>query len=409
MGKSTHFIGQPVLGQLIKCIGKEKILKISRAKDGERYVKSFDAWQHLVVMLYAVIMRFDSLREIAAATEAESRKLSHLGITSLPRRSTLSDANMRRPNEVFEEIYRSLYEDNKHILSSDSSSHKLPSWMKHLQIIDSTTISLFSNLIFKGVGRNPKMGKKKGGLKCHTVIHANEGVPYDVCFTSAAAHDHFMLVPNHFNKDDLLALDRAYIDYGKFEELTERGVMYVTKMKKNLVYETISSVYHMNIEGKMVWREEIVVFTKKGKDGKIITHKARIITYADKEKKKLIRLLSNNLEFSYEEIVEIYRKRWAIELLFKQMKQNFPLKYFYGESANAIKIQVWVTLIANLLLTLLQRSVKRSWSFSGLATMVRIMLMHYINVQSLLEHPEKDWEKSVCELTKSPLEPYLFD
>lgn len=108
MGKSTHFIGQPGLGQLIKCISKEKILKISCAKDGERYVKSFDAWQHLVVMLYAVIMSFDSLREIVAVKEAESRKLSHLGITSLPRRSTISDANIRRPNEVFEEIYRSL-------------------------------------------------------------------------------------------------------------------------------------------------------------------------------------------------------------------------------------------------------------------------------------------------------------
>ena len=76
---------------------------------------------------------------------------------------------------------------------------------------------------------------------------------------------------------------------------------------------------------------------------------------------------------------------------FKQIKQNFPLRYFYGESANAIKIQIWVTLIANLLITLLQKGVSRSWSFSGLATIVRIMLMYYIDVQGFLEHPEKDW------------------
>ena len=90
-----------------------------------------------------------------------------------------------------------------------------------------------------------------------------------------------------------------------------------------------------------------------------------------------------------QEIVSIYKARWAIESLFKQIKQNFPLRYFYGESANAIKIQVWVTLIANLLITLLQKGVSRSWSFSGLATIVRIMLMYYIDVQGFLEHPEK--------------------
>ena len=117
--------------------------------------------------------------------------------------------------------------------------------MKKLQIIDSTTISLFSNLIFKGVGRNPKTGKKKGGMKVHTCIQGNEGVPCDVEFTSAATHDHFMLCPGKLNKGDILAIDRAYIDYAKFEE-----------------------------------------------------------------------------------IVSIYKVRWAIESLFKQIKQNFPLRYF---------------------------------------------------------------------------------
>jgi hypothetical protein len=185
--------------------------------------------------------------------------------------------------------------------------------MKRLQIIDSTTVSLFSNLIFKGVGRNPKTGRKKGGIKVHSVIHANEGVPCDIQFTSAAKHDHFMLSPDKLTAGDILAMDRAYIDYGKFEQMTKRGVIYVTKMK-----------------------------------------------------------------------------------------QNFPLRYFYGESANAIKTQIWVTLIANLLLTLLQKGVTHAWIFSGLATMVRIMLMYYIDVMGFLEHPEKDWEVAIEEAISSP-------
>ena len=109
------------------------------------------------------------------------------------------------------------------------------------------------------------------------------------------------------------------------------------------------------------------------------------------------------------EKIEMYRKRWEIELLFKQIKQNFPLKYFYGESANAIKIQIWITLIANLLLMVMQKGLVRSWSFSGLATMVRITLMYYVDFYSLFNFPEKDWEDSLKEASESPPEPSLFD
>ena len=149
MNKGTHFLGQPMYGQLISLLDKAQILRISQENGGERYVKHFDAWQHLVVMLYAVVKRFDSLREIVASMLPEARKLGHLGINSMPRRSTLSDANLRRNECIFEAIYRELYATYKHVLSADSRRRGCPKWIERLQIIDSTTISLFSNLIFK--------------------------------------------------------------------------------------------------------------------------------------------------------------------------------------------------------------------------------------------------------------------
>lgn len=410
MDKGTHFIGQPVFGQMLNLLNKDEILKISKLNGGERYIKHFDAYQHLVVMIFAVIKRFDSLRETEAGMLPEVRKLNHLGIKLMPRRSTLSDANARRPEEVFECIYRSLYNTYKDELSSDSRKHQVEKWMKKLQIIDSTTISLFSNMVFKGVGRNPKTGKKKGGIKVHTNIHANEGVPSDIKFTSATTNDSFMLMPSNYNRGDIVAMDRAYIDYSKFEELTQRGVIYVTKMKKNLVYEILSDVMYMNPDGLMDVREQIVEFSKKTKDGEI-KHKARIITYIDikKGKAKQVSLLTNDMEMPPEVIIAIYRKRWEIELLFKQLKQNFPLRYFYGESANAIKIQIWVTLIANLLLMVIQKRIKRSWSFSGLASMIRIMFMYYVNIYTFFEYPEKDWKMALEKMQESPPEPTLFD
>ena len=400
MGKSTHFIGQPMYNQALKLLDKSKILRISREKGGERYTKRFDGWTHLVVMLYAVIKRFDSLREITTSLLADTNKLAHIGILFKISRSTLADANMRRPHAIFEAIYRDLYARYRHELMSDSRSRKHPKWMDRLQIIDSTTISLFSNLIFKGVGRHPKTGKKKGGIKVHTVIHANEGVPSDIRFTSAATNDSFMLKPSNLSKGDILAMDRAYIDYGKFEELSLRGVIYVTKMKKSLKYVINSDVMYQTPDGLMEARVQNVTFSKRTNDG-VICHNARIITYADEKKHKLISLLTNDLDSDPYEIIAIYRQRWEIELLFKQIKQNFPLKYFYGESANAIKIQIWVTLIANLLLMVMQKRLTRSWSFSGLASLAGIILMYYVDFYSLFNNPEKDWENMKI-LDKNP-------
>ena len=118
---------------------------------------------------------------------------------------------------------------------------------------------------------------------------------------------------------------------------------YVTKMKKSLVYNVESDRMYMSPTGPMEYREQHVTFTKRVKDGEDIVHHARIVTYVDikKTRARLVSLLTNDMEMGVEDIVAIYRKRWDIELLFKQLKQNFPLRYFYGESANAIKIQIW--------------------------------------------------------------------
>ena len=288
-------------------------------------------------------------------------------------------ANYCCPLKLFLSIY-------KLGLDLDSRKRRMPAWLNRLQIIGSTTISLFSNPIFKGVGRHPKTGKKKGGIKVHTNIHANEFVPSDIKFTSAATNDRFMLKPANYNDGDIIAMDRAYIDYAWFEELTNLGVTYVTKMKKNLVYDTLSDTMYMLPCGLMECRVQVVEFRKHIKGGENIKHKARIVTYVDpaKKKAKVISLLTNYMTMEVEDIIDIYRQRWEIELLFKQLKQNFPLKYFYGESAN-------------LLLMVIKKRIKRSWSFSGLASMVRIMLMYYVNCYTFLEEPEKDWAKMVQE------------
>lgn len=220
-----------------------------------------------------------------------------------------------------------------------------------------------------------------------------------------------MLRLANYSSGDIVAMDRAYVDYSKFEQLTWGGVTYVTKMKKNLRYETVDDVMYMRPEGLMGCRVQYVVLRKCPKEGQEAEHHARVIMYADvkKNKERLVSLFTNDMDMAPEDIVDIYHKRWGIELLFKQLKQNSPLRYFYGESANAIKMQIWVTLIVNLLLMVVQRCIKRNWSFSNLSTMFRIMLMYYVNCYTFFEEPEKDWNKILANKVSPPEEPSFFD
>ena len=157
---------------------------------------------------------------------------------------------------------------------------------------------------------HPKTGKKKGGIKVHTNIHANEFVPSDIKFTSAATNDSFMLMPSNYNDGDIIVMDSAYIDYARFEELTTGGV----KMKKIPVYDTLSDTMYMLPCGLMECRVQVVEFRKHIKGGENIKHKARIVTYVDpaKKKAKVISLLTNDMTMEVEDIIDIYRQRWEI-------------------------------------------------------------------------------------------------
>ena len=227
-------------------------------------------------MLFGILKHFDSLRELEIGMKAEAHKLGHLGMNYLVRRSTLAEANIRRPQEFFASVYAYLLEkyarflaDSRPAKSYKGQTHEPKDWEKLLYMMDSTTITLFDNIL-KGVGRHPKSGKKKGGMKVHTVMKYHVGVPMVVQLTSAAKHDHYLLKEVHLPKDSTLAMDRGYVDIAQFQRLTEEGVCYVTKMKKNLKYEVLESVMYVNTEGLVAHIDQKVRFTR----GELI-HEAR--------------------------------------------------------------------------------------------------------------------------------------
>jgi IS4 transposase len=384
MCKSNHFLGQPILGQIISLLNKQEIHKIAKRHKSDRYIKRLDSYTHLVTMLYAVLGHFDSLREVVVGLLSNANRLSHLGIDYLAKRSTLADANERRTSSFFRAIYLSLYMQYKAILS-DSRNKTV--YINKLYVMDSTTITLFSQIL-KGAGRNPKQGKKKGGIKAHTVIKYDENVPCLVRYTSAATHDHVLLKYIDLPEGSFIVFDMGYVDYKVYQQYSESQITYVTEMKSNAVYESMEEIDIPDNADYGILKDEIIE-VRYGKN-KEYSHKCRRIAYWN-QKNKLEVFLTNSMDLGAEMIIEIYRRRWVIETLFKQLKQNFPLKYFLGDNINAIEIQIWVTFIANLLLTIIKKRVKQKWAFSNMVTFIRINLMAYIDIYSFLQNPEKSW------------------
>jgi FOG: Transposase and inactivated derivatives len=367
-------------------IDKSEIRKIAKKHDSERYVKKFTTYNHLVVMLFVALEGYSSIREVVLGLLANAHKLSHLGLNYLVKRSTLSEANKRRDSKVFEDIYMTVYKKHSSSLTDSQLKYKE---LKRLYIMDSSTISLFKDIL-KGVGRNPQNGKKKGGIKAHTIIKADENVPCLIRYSEAARHDHMFLQDAlNLPSGSIITFDKGYVDYAQYEAFTEKSIWYVTRLKDNALYKARKEFDIPDEADSGVLKDEEIVLlygTNKSQE-----HKARRIAYWDKENERLFEFLTNNMELSAEKIAYIYKKRWQIELLFKQLKQNFPLKYFLGDNENAIEIQIWAAMLANLLITLVKSKLKRNWAFSNMVSIIRQQLMNYINIYAFLENPEKSW------------------
>ena len=388
MDKSTHFFGNSVFGQLISLIDDKIIIRNSLKHKSDRYVKHFTLKDHLISMAFCVFAKCSSLREVSGAMLGLSGKTKHFKLESLPYRSTLSDANMRREADVFCDIYNDLLKEYQYIIS-DSRMKQIIN--KHVKIFDSTTISLFQDIL-KCTGRTPSNGKRKGGIKMHTVIDVDQAVPKLVWFTNASTNDHVLLPKLTLGEDIIYIFDKGYNDYKAFKSFCDSQTGFVTRLKDNAIYKVEEKLYIDECIHSGVLSDEIIeIEVKEGNTKSKL--RLRKITFYDRVLKRKFEFLTNLFDMRADMIAALYKLRWQIELLFKQFKQNFPLKYFLGDNENAIKIQIYCALIVNLLITVIQKQLKRRWAFSKLVSFCRIHLFNYIHLTRFLENPEKDWRK----------------
>ena len=387
MSKSSYFSGKSVFGQLISLIDDKIINTSVKECDSDRYTKKFTTKDHLISMLFCSFAKCNSLREISGAMLGLSGKTEHFKLKHIPKKSTLSDANKKRDVEVFEKIYHKLLQEYGWVLSDSRIKEVIK---KQVKIFDSSTISLFKD-IMACVGRNPKSGKKKGGIKIHTVINADEIVPSLVWFSPATAHDHNFLEKLKCDDNTIYVFDKGYNDYKAFKFFSDQKTGFVTRIKDNANYQIIVQNEVLDKIHSGVLEDQIIEIEVNDTE-KTSKLKLRKVRFYDRENKREFEFLTNLFEMRADMISALYKIRWQIELLFKQLKQNFPLKYFLGDNENAIKIQIYCVLIVNLLLAVIKKKLKRSWAFSNLVSFCKIHLFNYIHLMKFLENPEKDWE-----------------
>lgn len=403
MGKSSFFTGQPIFSQILSLIPRSMVRRSSWEYKGDRYCKRFDSFHHLVSMLFAVFNQCTSLREVTTGMLAWEHKIKHLGLNHFPRRATLSDANSRRSHQIFEGIYFKLLNHYQQCLPD---SRRVVD-KKALYIFDTTVITLFSEVL-RGTGRHDHQGRRKGGIKVHTLVRSDQDVPCMIRFSEAKDNDSQYLKLVHLPQGSIVVFDKGYRNYSAYNRLDKEKVTWITRLRKRTVFHSVNARTvepHYARQG-VLSDEQIIMGNDYHADA--VKVKARLVKYKDPQSQQELEFLTNNFRLSPVRIAEYYKKRWQIEVLFKRLKQNFPLKYFLGENENAIKIQIWCAIIADLLLQVIKRRIKTQMSYSNMVSIVRLHIMTYLDLKIFLQATETELLQIFNDRKKITNTPDLF-
>ena len=373
-----------IFHQLLQFLPRYRFQEAVDRHQGDHRVRKLSCWDQFVVMLFGQLSNRKSLRDLVDTFNSKRAHHYHLG-TRIVNRSSLSDANSRRPVAVFKETFFYLLNQVK-----DKHCAKVSNEM--VRLIDSTTIDL--NLTHYEWA---SFRTTKAGVKLHTVFDPSAEVPVYFEMTRAKTSDHKALSMLPVLPGMTYVVDRAYNDYKWYYQLTKQKSVFVGRMKSNALYDVIETC---EPEGEGIISDEIIKLSSE-KAKKDCPISLRRITFVRKEDQKTLVFITNDMTRTATEIAELYKQRWQIELFFKWIKQNLKIKRFLGQSENAVLIQVLVAMIAYLLIKLVELSYKTAFSLQQIARIISVNLTSRQPILCLLNpppDPKKNCTKRVNQL-----------
>jgi hypothetical protein len=361
-----------IFAQLLELFPRAEFAAAVKKHKAERHARGFTCWGQFVAMLFCHLGQARSLREICQGLAASEGKLKHLGIPQAPQRSTLAYANLHRPWQLYETVFHQLL--NR---CHQAAGRKKFRFKNKLVSLDSTSIDLCAELFDWA-----RYKRTKGAVKLHLVLDHEGYLPCFAVLTDGKSHDVTVGRTLRFEPGTIVAMDKGYVDYTWWKQMTDDGVYFVTRLKQDLKYEVTGQRPAPKNSTVVSDREIRITPYRLG-----FQLKLRLVTIRDEEHQRELTFLTNHLDFGATTIARIYKERWQIELFFKSLKQLLRVRTFVGTSANALKTQMWTALIAILLLKYLQLRSSFGWSLSNLVAMVRQQLFVYRDLLGWLDDP----------------------
>lgn len=345
-----------LIGQLMQMFSRLEFQRAVKETKTEYHARGFTSWNHFTAMLFGQLAGQDSLRGIEAGLATQAGSLCHLGITPI-HRSTLSYANEHRSHELFKKIFFSVLSKCQPIAPKHKFRFKNPLYSLDNTIID-LCLSLYNWAQFRTT---------KGAIKLHVKLNHSGYLPTFAVVTTANVPEQKTAPAIPFERGDIVVFDRGYTDFAWYKTLNNKGIFFVTRLKKRIKYTVIErqDTTHLN----NISCDQIIKFSGINAKQRY-PYRLRRIHSKDPDTGNRITIITNNMIWSAHTIARIYKERWQIELFFKSLKQQLKVKSFVGTSRNALLSQLWVALIAYLLLSYLKFKSKFQWSIYTLCSIL---------------------------------------
>lgn len=381
--RRTKNNNKPLIRQILDLIPRWLLQDCINHYRSDKYCHKYKTYDQLVAQLFGQLCKCSTLEDISVGIGVCETFIKDLGLEQSPSKSTMSDGNKKRTWRVFERLYSKLLAHYGTVLKKNNQQQVIKEVESQTLLIrDSSTVSVCLSLFDWA-----KFRTAKGGIKIHTQWDEALMLPTLVNISEAAVHDSKGFAHTIFPKNTIILEDKGYWDFDVIKARMLAGNVFVTRIKDNTLYETVEELELPDGADEHILKDEIIHLTgKKAQKNGLSARKLRRVVVYDAAEERWLELITNNLQWQAATIASLYKRRWDIETFFKLLKQNLNIKTFIGTSENAVKSQIFIALIAYLLLELLRRvKTKGKAAFSNFVEKLRICLCYYLTIDYVIE------------------------
>ena len=347
--------------QLTDFIHREQFQRCVRRYSGNYKLKSFSCWDQFLCMTFGQLTYRDSLADIETCLRSRQSQLYHLGIRGRVSHSTLADANQNRDWRIYHDLAQTLIQRARLLYAQDDLGLELD---QTVYALDSTTLDLCLKLFPWA-----RFRRAKAAVKLHTLLDLRGSIPVFISISDGKRADVHVLDELVLEAGAFYVMDRGYVDFQRLYRFVLTSAFYVTRSKRNLQFNRLES---RPVAAGTGIRSDQIVWLRNLSSVKHYPDKLRRIHYVDQATGKSLVFLTNNFELPAGVIAWLYKSRWQVELFFKWIKQNLRIKHFFGNSDNAVKTQIWISIAVYVLVAIVKKELKLEMSLSSILQVLSV-------------------------------------